>query len=287
VHLVGDAAHRHPPTGGLGLTSAIHDVDNLSWKLAAVLHGHAGAELLDSYEAERRAADERNAQRSLENAINHFAIGDALGVSHENSERQNLANLRRMWSGRPQDAEQRSAVLRAMRAQSMEFGELNVELGQRYESSAVVADGSAPPATLDPIRVYEPSTRPGAPLPHAWIDDESGARRPIRDLLAPGRFLVIAGEHGHAWCSAAQELADTAGVPLDALRIGHLDGDVFDPRCTWLRNREIAPDGAILVRPDRYVAWRSLTSSERPLEALAAALGQVLAHPIAVPVGAA
>ena len=67
VFLVGDAAHRHPPTGGLGLTSAIHDAHNLCWKLAAVLAGHAGDALLDSYEAERRPVDGRNVQRSLEN----------------------------------------------------------------------------------------------------------------------------------------------------------------------------------------------------------------------------
>ena len=77
VLLLGDAAHRHPPTGGLGLTSAIHDAQNLCWKLAAVLAGHADAALLDTYEDERRPVDERNCQRSLENAVNHFATGAA------------------------------------------------------------------------------------------------------------------------------------------------------------------------------------------------------------------
>src|SRR5271157_5758980 len=119
VLLLGDAAHRHPPTGGLGLTSAIHDAQNLCWKLALVLAGHASPELLDTYQAERRPVDERNAQRSLENAVNHFAIGAALGISHESTPEQNMELLRRMWSGRPEDAGHRSAVLRAMRAQSM------------------------------------------------------------------------------------------------------------------------------------------------------------------------
>jgi 2,4-dichlorophenol 6-monooxygenase len=280
VHLVGDAAHRHPPTGGLGLTSAIHDVDTLCWKLAAVLDGHAAPGLLDTYEPERRASDEQNAQRSLENAVNHFAIGAGAGVSHEHTEEQNLQNLSRLWSGRAEDAEHRSAVLRSIRAQSMEFGELNVELGYRYVSSAIVADGSPEPQPIEPIRVYEPSTRPGAPLPHAWIEDEDGARWAIKDLVAAGRFLLIAGEEGDAWCDAARELADAAGLPLDAIRIGHLDGDLFDPRCTWLRHREIGPQGAILVRPDRYVAWRSAAAGAAPLDELAAALGQILARPV-------
>jgi 2,4-dichlorophenol 6-monooxygenase len=280
VFLLGDAAHRHPPTGGLGLTSAIHDAQNLCWKLALVLAGNAAPELLDSYEAERRPVDERNARRSTENALNHFAIGAALGMSPANTPAQNMAQLSRMWSGRPHDAEHRSTVLRAMRAQSMEFSELNVEFGYAYQSAAVVPDGSAGPAPIDEVRVYQPSTRPGAPLPHAWVDDEDGNRRPIKDLVAPGRFLLIAGEDGHAWCDAARQLATSAHVPLDALGIGHLDGDLFDPRCTWLRHRGIPSDGAILVRPDRFVAWRHPASSADPRAALAAALSQVLGRPV-------
>jgi 2,4-dichlorophenol 6-monooxygenase len=282
VHLVGDAAHRHPPTGGLGLTSAIHDVNNLCWKLGAVLGGQAGPELLDTYEPERRPSDEQNAQRSLENALNHLTIANAIGISHDHSEEQNFAALRNVWSG--EGAERRSAVLREMRAQSMEFLEHNVELGYRYESSAVVEDGTRAPESPDPVRIYEPSTRPGAPLPHAWIDDEDGARRPIKDLVGPGRFLLIAGEEGEAWCEAARELAAAEGLPLDAVRIGHLDGDLFDPRCTWLRRREISAEGAILVRPDRFVAWRSIGPSETPAEDLAGPLGAILARPIGTPV---
>ena len=53
-------------------------------------------------------------------------------------------------------------------------------------------------------------------------------------------------------------------MPLDAVRIGHVDGDLFDPRCTWVRQREIGPEGAILVRPDRFVAWRQHGRLRRP-----------------------
>lgn len=281
VFLLGDAAHRHPPTGGLGLTSAIHDAQNLCWKLAAVLAGHASPALLDTYEAERRPVDQRNCQRSLENAVNHFAIGTTLGVVPENTPEQNLELLRRMWSGHQEDAEVCSSVRRMMRAQSMEFSELNVEYGYSYESAAIVPDGTPAPLPLDDIRVYDPSTRPGAPLPHAWIDDENGNRRPIKDLVAPGRFLVIAGEDGEAWCEAARRLAADAGLPLDAVRIGHLEGELYDPRCAWLRQREIQSDGAILVRPDRFIAWRQATSAEDPRSALAGALSQILARSVA------
>lgn len=287
VFLVGDAAHRHPPTGGLGLTSGIQDAHNLTWKLAAVLHGHAAPALLETYEPERRSSLERNAQRSLENAVNHFGvINGVIGVSHEQTEEENLARLQRIWSGRPEDAEHRSAVLRAIRSQSMEFNEHNVEYGYTYESAAIVPDGSPAPENPDEIRIYQPSTRPGAPLPHAWIDDEDGERRPIKDLVASGRFLLIAGEDGEAWCDAARDLAASTGLPLDAVRIGHLDGDLFDPRLTWARHREIDADGAILVRPDRFVAWRSLGGSDDAAAALAQALAQILARPVTAAVAA-
>ena len=164
VFLLGDAAHRHPPTGGLGLTSAIHDAQNLCWKLAAVLDGHASPALLDTYEAERRPVDERNCQRSLENAINHFQTGAATGVSPENPTEENMKQLRRVWSDRPEDADHRLTVLRGMRAQSMEFSELNVEYGYSYESAAVVSDGTPAPEPVDDIRVY--SRRPGPAHPY-------------------------------------------------------------------------------------------------------------------------
>jgi len=282
VLLLGDAAHRHPPTGGLGLTSAIHDAHNLCWKLAAVLAGHADPALLDTYQDERRPTDERNCQRSLENAVNHFATGAALGIAPENSPEENMERLRRLWSGRPEDAELRSSVLRGMRAQSMEFSELNVEYGYRYESAAVVSDGTEPPTPVDDVRVYQPSTRPGAPLPHAWVENEDGERRPIKDLVAPGRFLLIAGEDGGAWCEAAEELARAAGLPLEAVRIGHLDGDLYDPRCAWLRHRQIESDGAVLVRPDRFIAWRTPTAVDDPLGELVGAFSQILARPVAI-----
>ncbi len=284
VFLLGDAAHRHPPTGGLGLTSAIHDAQNLCWKVTAVLNGVASPALLETYEAERRPADGHNCQRSLENAVNHFAIGGELAISPENSPERNLELLRRVWSEKPEDAELRATARRMMRTQSMEFSELNVEYGYAYDSAAVVPDGTPAPEPIDDIRIYEPSTRPGSPLPHAWIDDDDGNRRPIKDLVAPGRFLLIAGEDGEAWCEAARELAADAGIPLDAVRIGHVEGDLYDPRLAWVRQRQLKPDGAVLVRPDRHIGWRSVTAADDPRAALADALGQILARPVASPV---
>jgi 2,4-dichlorophenol 6-monooxygenase len=211
-------------------------------------------------------------------AVDHLTAVAAMGISHEYTAEENWANLERMFSGDPADREHRSKVMRIVREQSMEFGELNVEYGFSYEAGAIVADDSEPPASPDEVRIYLPSTRPGAPLPHAWIDDEDGNRRPIKDLVAPGRFLLIAGEEGETWCAAARELAAAYDLPLDAVRIGHLDGDLFDPRCAWLRQREIGSDGALLVRPDRFVAWRSVGEASDPAEALADAWKRLMAR---------
>lgn len=60
VFLAADSAHLVIPTGGLGMNTGHGDAVDLAWKLAATIHGWAGPELLDSYEAERRPTGARN-----------------------------------------------------------------------------------------------------------------------------------------------------------------------------------------------------------------------------------
>ena len=276
VFICGDAAHRHPPTGGLGLTSAIHDVQNLTWKLAAVLGGHAGSELLTTYEAERRPVDAMNVQRSVENAINHLMASPQLGANPEASPEENWATLRRFLADDPGDAGYRREATRALLSQSMEFDELNIEHGYVYDSSAVVPDGSPAPENPDPVRIYLPSARPGHPLPHAWLSDWDGSRLPLLDLVRPGRFLLIAGEDGRSWVEAAKSIASETGLPLDAVRIGHVEGDYLDPRSSCVRQRGVSAAGAVLVRPDRFVAWRSGDAVDDARSVLAGALTAIL-----------
>jgi len=61
IFLAGDAAHRFPPVGATGVSAAMHDAHNLAWKIAAILSGHAGQALLDTYPAEREPVGQRNA----------------------------------------------------------------------------------------------------------------------------------------------------------------------------------------------------------------------------------
>ncbi|MGW4442093.1 FAD-dependent monooxygenase [Streptomyces sp. NPDC004682] len=275
VFLAGDAAHRHPPTGGLGLTSAIHDVYNLSWKLAAVLAGRAGDGLLDTYETERKPVDQHNIDSAIANALNHFTIDRALNLSADKTPEQNWAELAPLWQDLPDSAAKRHALNRAIASQTMEFHHHNVEFGYRYDSTAIVPDGSPAYVPLDPVRLYEPSTRPGHPMPHAFVERQ-GERVPLGTLVHGGRFLLLAGEEGGAWVEAAEKLASENGVPLVAGTVGVLDSDFIDVRCAWLKNRGISPAGAVLVRPDRYVAFRSIDAVADPHAVLKDALSQVL-----------
>ncbi len=89
--------------------------------------------------------------------------------------------------------------------------------------------------------------------------------------------MLIAGEDGEEWCAAARDVASALGLDMTAVRIGHLEGDWLDPRCAWLRQRDFGRTGAILVRPDRAVAWRSQDAAEDPRGVLDGALRRVLA----------
>lgn len=276
VFFAGDAAHRHPPTGGLGLTSAIHDVSNLSWKLAAVLAGRAGDSLLDTYEAERKPVDQNNIDKSIANAMNHENVDAALNLSPTKSPAENWAELAPLWTDGPTSGAKRHAIHRAIESQSIEFHHLNVEIGYRYNSTAIVDDGTPEPIPLDDVRLYEPNTRPGHPLPHAWVKSR-GERFPLETLVHGGRFVLLAGVDGTAWVEAANKLASDHNIPLVAGTVGVPDADFIDVRLAWLQNCGISDSGAILVRPDRYVAFRSDDGVDDPHATLQAALGQILA----------
>ena len=276
VFAVGDAAHKHPPTGGLGLTSAVHDAYNICSKIAAVLKGQASDALLDTYEAERRPVDINNVNCSIGNAMNHFTIDRALNISADKTPAKNWGELRPLWEDLPRSAEKRHNLNMAIGSQTMEFRHHNVEFGYTYHSSAVIDDGSAPYVPLDPIRLYEPSTKPGHPLPHAWVERE-GERIALGTLVHDGYFLLIAGEDGQDWIRAAQQIAKENNLPIRAVTVGGLGSDYVDVRCSWLKNRAISRKGAVLVRLDRYIAFRSLDAVADPAASLRQVFGQILA----------
>jgi 2,4-dichlorophenol 6-monooxygenase len=162
-----------------------------------------------------------------------------------------------------------------MELKNYEFNAHGVELGQIYESTAIVSDGSTRPAPVrDPELYYQPSTVPGSRLPHVWVGD------PVRKLstldLAPyTRFTLITGIAGEAWATAATKVAADLAVPLETVIIGP-GREITDIYYDWARIREVAEDGVLLVRPDKHIGWRSATLPDDPEGALRAAVARLL-----------
>jgi 2,4-dichlorophenol 6-monooxygenase len=276
VFLLGDAAHRHPPTGGLGLNSAIHDAYNLCWKLAAVLHGRAGAALLDTYEAERQPVDFANVLAAVSAAMNHDTVVNALGLSPAKSVEENWESLRPLWDDLPDSPRRRHQLSQAVASHSYEFRQHGIDFGYTYRSAAVVDDSSPEPARIDPVRIYQPSTRPGNSLPHAWVEHD-GRRVALGSLVHGGHFVLITGEDGLEWVEAASKIAAERNISLRTTRVGFVDVDHVDVRCAWLKQRGVSSAGAVLVRPDRFIAFRCAEAVSDPTAALNTVFDQILA----------
>jgi 2,4-dichlorophenol 6-monooxygenase len=107
--------------------------------------------------------------------------------------------------------------------------------------------------------------------------EREGERLALGTLVHGGHFVLIAGEEGQAWVDAAEKLAAEYQIPLRAARVGVLDSDYVDVRCSWLKHRGISPEGAVLVRPDRYIGFRSVGAVDDPSATLAAAFSHILA----------
>jgi len=221
VFLAGDAAHAHPPNGGLGMNTGIGDAFDLGWKLAALVQGWGGATLLASYDIERRPACARAAEESLRNY--RRLTGDTRSPAIE--EASEAGSAARATLGARLVAENEKA-----------WHPLGIHLGYVYDPSPIVVpDGSARPSD-DPV-AYEPSAHPGARAPHAWL----GPGRSTLDLFG-ARFTLLAfsGARPEAFADAARR----DGLPLDVHRIENAHA------------AELYAAPLVLVRPDGHVAWR-------------------------------
>ncbi|MFJ9562831.1 FAD-dependent monooxygenase [Streptomyces fuscichromogenes] len=285
VFLAGNAAHRHPPTGGLGLNTAVQDVQNLVWKLDAVLSGRAADALLDTYETERRPVGEFNVRHCLSNAGGHGRIAAALGLRVEQSETEGWDAVTEWFADTPAGAAKRAAVAEAVESNADDYSQLGVELGYHYETGALVPDGSPAPQPRNPLRDYVPTTRPGHHLPHAWLlraeprgaePGEAETFASVHQLVASrGLTLLVDAGHAARW-SAAALAADTTGSLVQVRAVGP-GAEWTDPDGAWAAVRELGDDGALLVRPDRHVAWRAPDWTEARPEELRRAVSAVLA----------
>ncbi|MEZ0365918.1 FAD-dependent oxidoreductase [Mycobacterium sp. pUA109] len=256
VFCAGDAVHRHPPSNGLGSNTSIQDSFNLAWKLAAVIKGQASPTLLDSYTAERAPVGRQIVERANLSRAQFTPIFESLGIDGGSDAEGIEAGLAACRAEDAEGAKRREQLDEAIRLKDYEFNAHGVELNQRYQSNAILTEeGPDEQWPRDRELFHQPSTRPGAKMPHVWLINDEGRRISTLDLVGHGMFTVVSGLSGGVWEQAAQTVQSELGVPLRAVRIGAKGAR--DAYGRWARLREIEEDDALLVRPDGYITWRS------------------------------
>jgi hypothetical protein len=135
--------------------------------------------------------------------------------------------------------------------------------GYQYRSAAVATEEPAPtvPDAVQLVDAEELRGEPGTRVPHAWVQRD-GARVSTLDLLGPG-FTLFTGSAGTPWVAAADEVSTSLRVPIEVHLIGP-DADIRDVDGGWAQLTGLAPDAALLVRPDDFVAWRAQALPESP-----------------------
>ncbi|WP_158889677.1 FAD-dependent monooxygenase [Amycolatopsis anabasis] len=238
VFLAGDSAHVQTSAGGLGMNTGIQDGHNLAWKLAAVLQGQADAKLLDTYEPERQAA----ALDSLRLSRNQFRafVGDSESAEsvHESTSTDYLRGL----------------------------------MFYRYQSAAILGENNGD----GELGVLDDDARPGYRLPHCWLSENGDTLSTVD--VSGGGWLLLARSDGHDWLSAAVDAGRTWGIDLRAHRVtpDGRDGALGDRDGKFAEVAGFGPEGAVLVRPDGFVAWRSTGAVSDPSRRLTEAVGRVL-----------
>ncbi|MFF7071641.1 FAD-dependent oxidoreductase [Streptomyces pseudovenezuelae] len=273
VFCAGDATHRHPPSNGLGSNTSIQDSYNLAWKLKLVLDGTASPKLLDTYTAERAPVGKQVVTRANRSIGETAPIFEALdGLSPQTPE-QLWANIAARKDAGEAAEKQRARLREAIAFKVYEFNAHGVDLNQRYVSDSVVPDGSGEETfARDPELHHQPTSRPGARVPHAWLT--SGTRTlSTLDTVGKGRFTLLTGIGGEGWIRAAK----AQDVEIATVVIG--PGQRYeDPYGDWARLSEISDAGALLVRPDGFVAFRHATAAPDAEALLSDALRRILGH---------
>ncbi len=275
--VAGDAAHRHPPTGGLGLNGGVQDAHNLAWKIAAVLKGQAPDGLLDSYGLERRPVAAYFTAHSLENANRHTPIGRALGLREGMPEADGWKELEVFTSDTPEGEARRAAVAAAVKANEADYSQINVEAGFQYAAGAFIPDGpTVRPEPVSPTD-FKSSTLPGYHVPHVWLAHSAGGSEtaPVSTIDAHARdafTLFVDESNAEAWQAAGASQAWPVKVIV-----------VSDADAAWFEVSEVSRGGAIMVRPDSKVCWRVNLPPQNPTESLTNAFAQILSGGFELP----
>ena len=278
ILLAGDAAHRHPPASGLGTNTSIQDTYNLAWKLALVLKGQAGDRLLDSYDQERQPTGKKVVDHAITTLYEMTQFASVLGFQRGQSREQGMASLEELFSDAPGSEERRLKLEYQVALGNRRSNAIGMHMGHRYaNSNAVIDDGTPfPPHQRDPVLYYEPTTHPGAYLPHAWVQHEQRQISTI-DIVEHGKFGLLVGIGGKPWEAAAATVSKELDFEVPVYAIGYRC-PYDDVLGEWRTRREIGDRGALLIRPDRHIAWRSHDRPSDPTETLRAVLLHVLAR---------
>ncbi|KAF2163829.1 hypothetical protein M409DRAFT_26009 [Zasmidium cellare ATCC 36951] len=211
VLLAGDAAHRMPPSGGFGGNTGVQDAHNLAWKLAYVLKGKAGPELLETYEEERYPV----AKHTVENALAHYVHRTEPILSHLVDE----------FNVKESPVE-------------------HLELAYRYHSKALFTNGP-----LDASNITEdPATSiaaPGSVAHHVLVNTFDGQKNIAISEFFGESFVLFVGPKGGPWIDGMK----TLGKCFKTVQLA------FNSDNAFARRYDVLEDGAVLVRPDGFVAW--------------------------------
>lgn len=247
IFLAGDAAHQMPPWGGQGANSGIADVHNLAWKVAAVLNGPAKPALLATYDDERLPVGRLVAEES-------GAAADEYG----------LISVNRSLS----------VILGIIKRLPRLFG-----YGYSYASKAINNEDTTPWIwsqrwlTQFVPWVFSVCGVAGTRIPHLMVQ-RNGQRISTVDLCTKS-FVLVAGANGDAWCKKAPKVASSLGVDLEAYQVGPA-GDLICQKGKWESLAGISSRGALLVRPDGFVAWRTWSEPQDVQAKLTKILTQAL-----------
>jgi 2-polyprenyl-6-methoxyphenol hydroxylase-like FAD-dependent oxidoreductase len=234
IFLIGDAAHVMTTMGAFGANTGIADAHNLAWKLGLVLTKKAHEHLLITYGQERQPAADLAVSVSTglyAQRLPHHEQREAIKRSAE----EMLMRVRK----RP-DAPQPTAF--------------SVIYGYRYRSDAVAAEHD------DVLFENEPSGRAGTRAPHVWLSHDD-QQLSILDLYGSA-FVLLTGSNGQSWQQMFAQAAIRLGLPLEIYRIGQ-DQPYRDGAGSFLASYGISDSGAVLVRPDGFIAWRAQNAATR------------------------
>ncbi|MGA5316930.1 FAD-dependent oxidoreductase [Streptomyces pseudogriseolus] len=275
VFLAGDSAHEMSPTGAFGSNTGIQDAHNLAWKLAAVLGGWAAPGLLESYDAERRPVAEATSARASSRSSEHSHPGYTPAGGPGGPGGPGAPGAPGGAGPGGPSGPGGAAPGGPGGPGGRKGGILNVALAYRYPRGAVLGTDPATPVVPDGVVL---NGEPGSRAPHLWLS-RAGTRVSTLDLYE--KSLVLLSAENGPWQAAASEVAAQLSVPLDAYRIG--DGPHADltPEADtdWAGAHGITEDGAVLIRPDGFVAWRHAARPADPAKALREAVETILSRP--------